>query len=101
MEETFSIASKALSGEIFLQRRKQVKVTWYKIGTICGGWCRCSLPRVAIWFCVAIAECSLALSSNNRTPDLRNKGRFFGIASFNFYRVLQCQVALMVPSSKK
>ncbi|GFV86165.1 hypothetical protein TNCV_671621 [Trichonephila clavipes] len=33
-----------------------------------GGWCRCSQPRVAISFCIAVAECDLALSSNNRTP---------------------------------
>ncbi|GFU71883.1 hypothetical protein TNCV_1628241 [Trichonephila clavipes] len=36
-----------------------------------GGWCKRSQPRVAIWFCIAVTECGLALSSNNRTPDLR------------------------------
>ncbi|GFW19744.1 hypothetical protein TNCV_1606341 [Trichonephila clavipes] len=39
-----------------------------------GGWCRRSQPRVAIWFCVAVGECGIALSSNNRTPDQRNPG---------------------------
>ncbi|GFT56848.1 hypothetical protein TNCV_2522501 [Trichonephila clavipes] len=56
--------SKAPSGEILLQSRKQIKVTWCEIKTV---WCRRSKPRIAIWFCVAVAE-----SSNNRTPDLRN-----------------------------
>ncbi|GFV09696.1 transposable element Tc3 transposase [Trichonephila clavipes] len=40
-------------------------VTWCETRT--GGWCRRSQPRVAIWFCIAVAECGLALSSNNRS----------------------------------
>ncbi|GFW06068.1 hypothetical protein TNCV_4478601 [Trichonephila clavipes] len=73
----FSIASKASSGEILLQSQKQTKVTWCEIWT--GVWCRCSQPRVrvVIWFCVAVTESDLSLSSNNRTPDLRSPGRFF------------------------
>ncbi|GFX29999.1 DET1-and DDB1-associated protein 1 [Trichonephila clavipes] len=51
-------------------------------------------------FCIAIAECGLVLSSNNKTPDLRSPDRFFRIASFNFNRVSQYRVALMVPTSK-
>ncbi|GFX13086.1 hypothetical protein TNCV_2357421 [Trichonephila clavipes] len=42
-----------------------------------GGWCRRFQPRVAIWFCIAVTECDLALSSNNRTPDLRSSDPFF------------------------
>ncbi|GFW20416.1 transient-receptor-potential-like protein [Trichonephila clavipes] len=42
-----------------------------------GGWCQSSQPRVAIWFCIAVAECGFTLSSNNRTPDLRSPGHFF------------------------
>ncbi|GFX07328.1 hypothetical protein TNCV_503861 [Trichonephila clavipes] len=57
----------------FLQ--KEMKVTWCEIRT--DGGCRRSQPRVAMWFCIATAECALAMSSNNRTPDLRNPGRFF------------------------
>ncbi|GFV57382.1 uncharacterized protein TNCV_3173301 [Trichonephila clavipes] len=41
-------------------------------------------PRVAIRFCVSVAECGLALSSNNRKPDLRIPCRLFQITSFNF-----------------
>ncbi|GFX98342.1 hypothetical protein TNCV_4909851 [Trichonephila clavipes] len=48
-----------------------------------------SKPTVAISFCVAIDECGLALSSNNRTPDLKSPGHFFRIVPFNFDRVSQ------------
>ncbi|GFV08370.1 hypothetical protein TNCV_328041 [Trichonephila clavipes] len=60
-----------------------------------------ALPtKIAIWFCVAVVECDLVLSSNNRTPDLRSPGRFFRIASFNFNRVSQYCVVLMVQTPK-
>ncbi|GFU72808.1 hypothetical protein TNCV_3712311 [Trichonephila clavipes] len=86
------------SGEILLQSLKQIKVTWCEIRTEILAFPQ---PRVAIWFCVAVTECGLALSSNDRTPDLRSPGRFFRIAPFNFDRVSQYRVALMVPTSKK
>ncbi|GFU69706.1 hypothetical protein TNCV_1220941 [Trichonephila clavipes] len=52
-------------------------------------------------FCVAVTECDLALTSNKRTPDLRSPGYFSRIASFDFGRVSQYRVALMVPTFKK
>ncbi|GFU57635.1 hypothetical protein TNCV_3637921 [Trichonephila clavipes] len=57
--------------------------------------------RVALWFCVAIAECGIALSSNNRILDLRSSGRLFRFASCDFDRVSQYRVELMVPTYKK
>ncbi|GFV41449.1 hypothetical protein TNCV_1289581 [Trichonephila clavipes] len=60
---------------------------------------RRSKLRVAIWFCVA--DCGLALSSNDRIPVLRSPCRFLRIASFNFDRVTQYRVALMFPTSNK
>ncbi|GFV02892.1 hypothetical protein TNCV_3610211 [Trichonephila clavipes] len=51
-----------------------------------GGWCKCSQPRATIWFCVVVANCGLALSSNNKTPDLRSQSHFFQIATFE----IQC-----------
>ncbi|GFS79942.1 hypothetical protein TNCV_750841 [Trichonephila clavipes] len=66
-----------------------------------GDWYRRSQPGDAKWFCVAVAECGLVLSSNNRTSDIRSLGRFIRIASFNFDRVSQYRVALKVPTSKK
>ncbi|GFT16784.1 hypothetical protein TNCV_1333921 [Trichonephila clavipes] len=44
----------APSDEILLQSQKQEKVTWCEIRT--GGWCKRSQPRVAIWFCIDVAE---------------------------------------------
>ncbi|GFS81290.1 hypothetical protein TNCV_1224861 [Trichonephila clavipes] len=79
-----------------------MKVTWFEIRT--GGWCRRSQPRVAIWFCIAVAECGLVLSSNNRTPDLRNPGCFFRITFFNFDQGVTIPRRLcdaLVPTSKK
>ncbi|GFW17797.1 hypothetical protein TNCV_1133971 [Trichonephila clavipes] len=70
----FSITSKAPSGEILLQSRKQMKVTWCRSGLF-GRRCRHSQSRGAIWFCVPVTE-----SSNNRTSDLRNSGHFFRTA---------------------
>ncbi|GFS59052.1 hypothetical protein TNCV_69501 [Trichonephila clavipes] len=61
-----------------------MKVTWCEIRT--GEWCWRSQPRVAIWFCTAVAECSLTLSSNNRTQNLRNPCHFFRITSFNLHK---------------
>ncbi|GFW78444.1 hypothetical protein TNCV_1379901 [Trichonephila clavipes] len=79
----FSSASKVSSGEILLQSWKQMKVTWCEIRTV-----DYSLPTKSCnMVCVAVAECGLALSSNNRTPDLRSPDNFFRIAPFNFYRV--------------
>ncbi|GFX64882.1 hypothetical protein TNCV_1095261 [Trichonephila clavipes] len=49
----------------------------------------CSKSPVAIWFCVAVGECGLALSFNNRTPDLKSPGHFLRIVPFNFDRVSQ------------
>ncbi|GFT29205.1 hypothetical protein TNCV_3588021 [Trichonephila clavipes] len=49
-----------------------------------GGWCGRSQRSVAIWFCIAVAECGLALTSNNRTPDLRSPGHFFPNHLFQF-----------------
>ncbi|GFY29574.1 hypothetical protein TNCV_2627441 [Trichonephila clavipes] len=66
-----------------------------------GGWCKCSQPKLVIWFCVSVADCDLTLSSNNRKPDLRSPGRFLRIACFNFDNVSRYLVALMVPTSKK
>ncbi|GFT84055.1 hypothetical protein TNCV_1149431 [Trichonephila clavipes] len=48
-----------------------------------------------------IKKCGLALSTNNRTLDLKSPGHFFRIASFDFNRVSQYRVALLVPTSKK
>ncbi|GFT53988.1 hypothetical protein TNCV_153491 [Trichonephila clavipes] len=42
-----------------------------------------------------------ALSSNNRTLHLKSSGTSFRIPSFDFDRVSQYRVALMVPTSKK
>ncbi|GFT39216.1 hypothetical protein TNCV_2897361 [Trichonephila clavipes] len=82
----FSIASKATPGEIFRQSQKQMKVTWCEIRTViqalqtnsCNIVLRCRLD-----------ECGLALSSNNRTSDLKSPGRFFRIVPSNFDRVSQ------------
>ncbi|GFX16235.1 hypothetical protein TNCV_4704891 [Trichonephila clavipes] len=96
-----NIASKAPSRELRLQSEKQMKVTWCEIRT--GGWCRRSQPREAIWFCIAVTEGVLALSSN-RKPDLRNPGHFFQITSFNFYQGITIPRRLcgtLVPTSKK
>ncbi|GFV18123.1 hypothetical protein TNCV_169271 [Trichonephila clavipes] len=41
------------------------------------GWSRRSQPRVAIWFCVAVAEYGFALFSKSRMLDLRCPGYFF------------------------
>ncbi|GFW84859.1 hypothetical protein TNCV_681471 [Trichonephila clavipes] len=78
----FSIASKVTSGKILLQSQKQMKFTGCNIRI--GGWCRRSQPRVAIWLCIAIANCALALSFNNITLDLRKPGLFLRITTFNF-----------------
>ncbi|GFV71771.1 hypothetical protein TNCV_777881 [Trichonephila clavipes] len=97
-----SIASKAPSSEIFLQSQKQMKVTWCEIRT--GGGCRRSQPRVAIWFCIAVDKCGLALSSNNRTPDLRDPGHFLRITSFSFNQrvtIPRRHYNTLVPTSKK
>ncbi|GFU86558.1 hypothetical protein TNCV_4479941 [Trichonephila clavipes] len=48
-----------------------------------GGCCRHSQPKVAIRFCIVIAECGLALSSNNRPLDMRNPGHFSRIHLLN------------------
>ncbi|GFW19850.1 hypothetical protein TNCV_3561531 [Trichonephila clavipes] len=45
--------------------------------------------------------CGLPLPSKNRTLDLRSPDQFFRIASFNFDRMSQYRVALMVTTSKK
>ncbi|GFX10025.1 hypothetical protein TNCV_4101641 [Trichonephila clavipes] len=78
-----SIASKTPSSEILRQSRKQMKVTWCEIRTV-WRWCRHSQLRVAIWFCITVAECGLAMSSNNKTPDLRSPGLFFPNHRFQF-----------------
>ncbi|GFX62028.1 hypothetical protein TNCV_3741961 [Trichonephila clavipes] len=58
-------------------------------------------PTVAISLCVAVDECGLALSSNNRTPHLKSLCHFFRIVPFNFDRCHSTyRVALMVPTSK-
>ncbi|GFS56755.1 hypothetical protein TNCV_2221891 [Trichonephila clavipes] len=93
----FSIASKAPSSEILLQSWKQMKITWCEIRTVY----RRFQPTAAILFCIAVTECGLALSSNNRTSYLRSPGHFFRNALFNFGRVPQNHVTLMVPTSIK
>ncbi|GFU86201.1 hypothetical protein TNCV_368591 [Trichonephila clavipes] len=99
----FRIVSKAPSGEILLQSQKQMNVTWCEIRT--GGGCRRSQPRVAIWFCIAVVECGLALSFNsNRTPGLRNPDCFFRVISFNFDQdvtIPRRHGDTLVPISKK
>ncbi|GFU64974.1 hypothetical protein TNCV_4046401 [Trichonephila clavipes] len=77
----FSIASKAHSGKILPQRKNQRKLVGARSG-LCG-WCRRSQPRVAIYFCNAVTECGLTLSSNDGTIDLRKLGQFFRITSFD------------------
>ncbi|GFX20431.1 hypothetical protein TNCV_3487891 [Trichonephila clavipes] len=78
MEETFfglfvfSIASKAPSGQILLLSRKQMRGIGARSG-LYGKLCRHSQPRVAVRFCVAVTECSLGMSSSNRTLDLRTQ----------------------------
>ncbi|GFX18971.1 hypothetical protein TNCV_322761 [Trichonephila clavipes] len=95
-------SSPAPSGEILPQSQKRMKYTWWDIRT--GVWCRLSQPRVAIWFCIVVTECVLALSSNNRTPDLKNPGRFFRLTSFNFDQgvtIPRRHCSTLVPTSKK
>ncbi|GFV99720.1 hypothetical protein TNCV_5080801 [Trichonephila clavipes] len=72
----FRVASKAPSCDIFFKDGNRRKSLGARSG-LYGGYCRHSQPRVAIWFCIAVAECGLALSSNNRTSDLRSPGHFF------------------------
>ncbi|GFV18454.1 hypothetical protein TNCV_4468901 [Trichonephila clavipes] len=95
----FSIASKAPSGEILLQSRKQMTVTWCGIKTV--WWMMNASPtkNCNMVLRCRCRVCGLALSSNNKTPYLRSPGHFFRIVSFNFNRVSQCRVALMVPNA--
>ncbi|GFV48197.1 hypothetical protein TNCV_2344981 [Trichonephila clavipes] len=53
---------------------------------------------------IAVTEYGLALSSNNKTPELRNPGFFFRITSFNFghgITIPRVQCDTLVPTSKK
>ncbi|GFW02037.1 hypothetical protein TNCV_1149171 [Trichonephila clavipes] len=76
-----------------------MKVTWCEIRT--GGWCRRFQPRVAIWFCIAVAECGLALSFNNRTSDLRSPGHFLRITLDQGVTIPRGHCDTLVPNFKK
>ncbi|GFW50284.1 hypothetical protein TNCV_4697001 [Trichonephila clavipes] len=69
-----------------------MKVTWCEISTV---WRMVeALPTKS---CNMVLRCGrLALSSNNRTPDLRSSSHFFRIASFNVDRDNSSNAALMV-----
>ncbi|GFX23809.1 hypothetical protein TNCV_1788401 [Trichonephila clavipes] len=58
-----------------------------------------SQPRVEKWFCIAVAECGLALSSNSRTPDLKSTGHFFQIHLLGRGRPLPVSVYLRLARS--
>ncbi|GFW47537.1 hypothetical protein TNCV_3177011 [Trichonephila clavipes] len=70
-----------------LQKSLQEKFRALHTEEAFNGWR--SKPTVAIWFCVAVDECELALPSNNRTPDLKSPGRFFRIVPIDFDRMSQ------------
>ncbi|GFU89424.1 hypothetical protein TNCV_1673701 [Trichonephila clavipes] len=90
------IASKASSGEFLLQSQKQLKVTWCEIRTMilalpvksCNMVLRC---RQRVWSRIVIQQ---------QKARFEKPGHFFRIFPFNFDRVSQYCVALMVSPPK-